>query len=133
MSYQFKKDLFHRVTNDATVSSLISTRLYPGLAPQGATYPYMTFQTVSGGDENCHDGALGIPEQRIQFDIVADTADETEQIKDALYDLLHGFVGTIGASNTTTIETSRFDNEVDMSEWEEDKNRKAVDFLIAFK
>lgn len=133
MSYQFKQDLFYEVTNDATVSGLISTRLYPSIAPQDATYPYVTYKTVSGSDESCHDGALGIPEQRIQFDILADTPDETEQIKDALYDLLHSVKGTIGESNATTIETSRFDGEMDLSEWEEDKQRKTVDFLIAFK
>lgn len=133
MSYQFKQDLWHEITNDSAISALISTRLYAGLAPQRATYPYVTFNTVSNADENCHDGPVGIPETRIQFDILADTPDETEQIKDGLYDLLHGLTGLIGSGPTTEIETSRFDNETDLSEWEEKKHRKAVDFLIAFK
>lgn len=133
MSLQFKQDLWHKITNDATASGLIATRLYPSIAPQNVAYPYVVYQTISGSDENCHDGALGIPEQRIQFDILADTPAETEQIKDALYNLLHGLSGTIGSGDTTTIETSIFSGEVDLSEWEEGKHRKTIDFLIAFK
>lgn len=133
MSYQFKQDLWHAITNDGTISGLIGARLYPGLAPQNVTYPFVTFNTVSNSDENCHDGPVGIPETRIQFDILADTPDETEQIKDGLYILLHGLTGLIGSGSTTEIETSRFDNETDLSEWEEGKHRKEVDFLIAFK
>jgi len=133
MSLQFKQDLFYEVTNDATVSGLISTRFYPGLAPQGATYPFVEFHTVSGNDELCHDGPLGIIRDRIQFDIVADTPDECEQIKDGFYTLLHGLSGQIGSGPTTTVSVCTFGNEMDFSEWEEGKHRKTIDFLISYK
>lgn len=133
MSYQFKKDLWHKLTNDETVSGLISTRLYPGIAPQKATYPFVTFNTVSNMDENCHDGPVGIFRERVQFDILADTPDVAEQIKDAIYSALHGLSGMIGATDATIIGSSRFDSEIDLSEWEEDKARKTVDFLISYK
>lgn len=133
MSYQFKKDLFYEVTNDATISAFISSRLYPGIAPQNATYPFAVFTTVSGNDELCHDGPVGIIRERIQFDILSDTPDEAEQIKDGFYTLIHGMEGAIGSGGATTVTHSIFENEVDLSEWEEGKTRKTIDFLISYK
>ena len=133
MSLQFKQDLYHAVTNDGTLSGLISSRLYPSLAPQNATYPFVEFHTVSSSDGLCQDGPIGIIRERIQFDILADTPDECEQIKDGFYTLLHGLSGQIGSGPTTTVTHCAFDNEIDFAEWEEGKSRKSIDFLISYK
>lgn len=38
---EIKKAIYHVLTNDAPVNAIVSTRIYPNEAPQGATLPYI--------------------------------------------------------------------------------------------
>lgn len=40
--------IFGRLSGDATLAGLVSTRIYRGVAPQGAAYPLITFSPQSG-------------------------------------------------------------------------------------
>lgn len=49
--------LFATLTEDATVASLVSARVYEGQAPQGAAFPLLVFAFVAGQDRNAYDGS----------------------------------------------------------------------------
>jgi hypothetical protein len=38
------------LSNDATLAGLVGTQIYPGVAPEGATYPMVTYQSLGGVD-----------------------------------------------------------------------------------
>ena len=58
-----EKALHTRLTGYAGLSSLISARLYPVIAPQNPTYPLATYQRVSGDREEGMTGHHGLAQK----------------------------------------------------------------------
>lgn len=50
MSVAAGSAIYSRLSGDATLTSLGSTGVYYGIAPQGATVPYVTIQLADGSD-----------------------------------------------------------------------------------
>lgn len=42
--------IYETLSGDATIASLVGTRIYEGLAPQGAALPFVVFQFMAGAD-----------------------------------------------------------------------------------
>ena len=64
----FERALYYELANAATITALVSTRIYPaGDVPQDTTSDYMTYQRVSSRRVR-HQGGLGLVEARYQFD-----------------------------------------------------------------
>lgn len=106
---------------------------YATRAPQGATPPYIVFHTVSSTDGLCHGGANNTPEVRIQFDVFAKTPEVVERIRDTLVSMFHGFSGTLNAFRGTEVTSSRYSDEMDDNEWDEELFRKAIDFIFRYR
>lgn len=90
-------DLRTKVLADSAVSSRVGTRMYPGEAPQGVAYPFLTYQVISaqstqhlGGKSNMHDPL-------IQIDAWALTAVETWQLANEVRAAIEAFRGTMGS------------------------------------
>ncbi len=112
---------------DATLTTLIGTRLYPLTLPQNPTLPAMTYQWVSGERVHTADGALGLSRPRIQFDAWATTYLVAESVFEALRKRLDAFRGAAGAS---IIQGAFFDSERDLYESEPKLYRRSVDFFV---
>jgi len=88
------------------ITNLVSTRIYPVLAPQNTTSPYITYQMISDSPNYCTSGDAKLNEARIQinaFDEIASGATgnsykTVKQIQEALRDVLSGFRGTWGST-----------------------------------
>ena len=53
---------------DSNITGLVSTRIYPILAPQNTTFPYIVYRRISGVSINALEGELGTTEGRFQID-----------------------------------------------------------------
>lgn len=53
---------------DGNITGLVSTRIYPILAPQNTTNPYIVYRRISGVSINALEGELGTTEGRFQID-----------------------------------------------------------------
>lgn len=69
-----ESDLYSGLTGHAGLSALISTRLYPDVAPQNATRPYVVYQRISTRKFQAISGTVVAYLPRFQFSIYADTA-----------------------------------------------------------
>ena len=67
MAADIGKALYHKVTNNAGVIALISTRFYPLALPQTATFPAAVYQEISGQAIKVHDGPTVLPKPRFQI------------------------------------------------------------------
>lgn len=78
---------------DTTVTSLINTRLYDQRVPENVlspiTEPYVIMTTVSTTPENQLDGAPGVDQYRLQFDIYALSKATCKSILSAFRNVLH--------------------------------------------
>jgi len=97
------------------LTTLISTRIYPIMFPDGATMPCVTWQRVDTPYTHTMDtaGATGtLTRPRFQFDVWAETPLAAKTIQDQLRAALNGRRGATGAGSVTaTIRASLAQNE----------------------
>lgn len=97
------KALFHKVTNTAGVSSLISTRFYPVVVPQTATFPLAVYQSISGGSIKTHGEPSSLPRPRYQITAWALTFAEVVAIDNAIKTAIDGKRETWGTGAFATV------------------------------
>lgn len=68
---ELEQAFWYTIKNSAGVAALVSTRVYPNNAPQGATIPYVTFVRISGPRTYHFGGATGLAHVRMQVDCYA--------------------------------------------------------------
>lgn len=128
---QFQQDLITHLGNDATLTALVSSRIWHIHAKQADTLPYMTYQLVSGSEDLLHSGPSGMEEFRVQFDIVAGDPRTIGQVRDALKDVLNGINRTTTfGGGTTEIGFSSYDTEQDFFDEAPEYYRKTIDFIF---
>jgi hypothetical protein len=86
------------VLADATVASLIGTRMYPLNLPQAPTFPAITYQWISGQHVQSINDRSGLSGPRVQFTAWAITYLQAEAVFEALRKRLDGFNGMAGST-----------------------------------
>lgn len=67
------KVIYEILSNDAGVTTLVSTRIFPIVAPQETVLPYVVYNLVSNAPTNTKDGASESDTFRVQIDSYAKT------------------------------------------------------------
>ena len=83
-------NLYSTLTGDSGVSSLIGTRVYPNLAPEGAANPLVTYQLVAGSREATIAGVGDAVRKRIQLSCHANTYSSAKAVAAAVISALEG-------------------------------------------
>lgn len=115
---------------DATLTTLIGTRMYPLVLPQDPTVPAITYQIISGHRFHSTDGACGLSTPRIQYDCWAATYLEVESLFEALRKRLDGYQGLAGSSQ---VQAAFFESERDDYEDEAKLYRRSADFFVWYE
>lgn len=102
---------------DATVTGLVGQRIYPLIAPQPPTRPFVVY-TVTGGDRwHSDEGGSGLASPRVQVNAYAETYAGAHEIAAAIRDALDGYAGTASDVVIQTLmldqpPTDFYENEV---------------------
>lgn len=96
------------LSNDATVSGIVSTRIYPDTAPQNASFPYVVYQITGTIPTNDKDGTSKLDTVIMQIDAYSTSYDTTRTLADAIRTELDRYSGTNG---TTVVDKIIFSNE----------------------
>ena len=116
------------------LTTLISTRTYGMMIPQGATLPCLVVQRISTARTLTHQtsGATGdLTNPRFQFDAWAETHASTKAINDAVRAALNGKTGSVGAGATTvTIRAALANEEAPTYEPEAELYRCRSEYII---
>jgi hypothetical protein len=84
------------ITGNAGVSALVGTSVQPIPAPEDlASYPCITYQTVSYVPDYTSDGATGFVQARLVFNCWGVGYLQAGQIRDALIKALGGYMGKL--------------------------------------
>lgn len=59
--------LYTHLTNDAMLTTLVSSRIYPLMIPAEATMPAVAYQVIDDVPAYAHEGATGLSRARIQL------------------------------------------------------------------
>jgi hypothetical protein len=118
-----------QLQNDAGVSALVSTRIYPLVVPQDATLPAIAYQRISGPRAYSHSGPTGAVQARMQITSVASDYSGAKALSAAVRSAMRSFRGTGGLDVDAVFE----ENESDT--WMDRFNMPVVrqDFLIHYR
>jgi hypothetical protein len=91
------ESLYAHLINDTDVAALVSTRVYPGVAPDDATLPYITYGQTGAQHTHHHAGAAG--ERRVLKQIAcwATSMSAAEDLAEKVRVSMHGKTGTFGS------------------------------------
>lgn len=99
-----------RLIATAGVSALVSTRIYPVIAPATAALPFVTWRRVAVQRTQSLKGPIGTPTVSLSLDIFAETYESARDIADQCRQSLDGWGGTI---DNVTVASVSLDNESD--------------------
>lgn len=102
------KAIYDLLSNDATVSGLVSTRVYPDTVPQNASFPYVAYTTTSTLPTDAKDGVSRLDVVGVQVDIYSRDYSVTQAIAAACRDALDRYSGT---NNGVQVDGIKFDNQ----------------------
>jgi len=103
-------DTVARLKANGTVSALVSTRIYPQIAPASGNSPpqdLIVLSRISANPVDSHDGASGLVAEQLQVSCMGDTHAKAQAIADAVRGSIDGVDGTIGS--TTGVRYRRTD------------------------
>jgi hypothetical protein len=85
------------------VTSLVSTRIYPDMAPQNATFPYIVFQKLSTTPTDTKEGVSPLDKMLVQIDCYSNNYDTAHSIAAAIRVALDRYTGTINGHKVDKI------------------------------
>lgn len=119
------------IISDTAVAALVGSRMYPGRLPQAATFPAITYSTVSVVRGHNMQGPEGMPFTRLQLDMWGESFSDARAVAEAVRLRLDGFAGDIGSPPSVTIVGAFYETErTEGFEPEPDLYRISVDYQI---
>ena len=146
MSAALYEALAYQLQNDAGVSALVGTRIYPaGTTPSNAASPYMTYGKTLTDPVRHQQGASNLTMTIVSINCWGMTPQSAVAVADAVYAALDEFAGDMGdpaaplpvrlilidqQSNDTTppidnTESGRFVETLELSVWHENQTTPA--------
>ena len=99
MLLDLKQDIYTFLSTAPTITPLVGTRIYPSIAAPGATLPYIVYERINLFDAAPYlSMASPLGRSTYQFSCWGLTSALVEQLTLALWNLLDGFRGVMGAS-----------------------------------
>lgn len=105
-------------------------RVYALASPQKPVKPYIVFTRVSSNRLSLLSADAGVAEARFQFNIYADTYEQSVSIAEELRLSWQRYSGTVSG---TTILDSKFDNDVDGYDDDIESYVKTLDFMMTYR
>lgn len=121
-----KDSLYEHLKDDSGVSAIVGTRIYPHLAPQDASRPYITYALISSVRRPHMVAASGVVSQRIQINCWGDTDLGADTLGNAAREALDGFRGTMGTDIETDVRRVFLDEESDAFEGPTDGREQGI-------
>ncbi len=120
--------------NEATISAIVSARVYPMTAPQGTALPYIVYQQISAVRDHTMDGPSGYTDSRYQLTCWAVSYKLGKQLFEAVRKFFDGFHATV---INRPIQYVQFENELDTFAKQPgvdviDRYGKQIDLKITF-
>lgn len=125
----------------SAVTDIVGTRVFPQYVPQGETGASVTYQIISGDDDYVTEGAVGLPDIRVQIDAWSarlddgGTREQCDGLFAALVALWKHYVGTVGG---VTIQGTHIVRRMDLDGYDDkDENAsrwgRALDVIVSYE
>ena len=113
------------------LDQLVSDKVYPIVAPQGAALPFITYQVIDKSDPWDTKGADSDADlARVQINIFTTTYSAANTLAASVRAILDFYTGT---NNSVVVDRIRFASEYDLVEGLENYYRISQDYMIRIK
>lgn len=96
------------------ITSIISSRVYEAIAPQGATFPHITFNQVSGERVRSMEGASGLNRAVFHVHVWAKKPLEAKTLSDKIRLTMDGFKGLMGGGSGVVVGACFVEDDIDL-------------------
>lgn len=110
---ELAEGIYYTLSNSTVVTPLVSTRIYPGTAPQDAALPYLVFYQVDRTPVRAMQNDAALEGVNYQISTWSTSYGNSRTISAAVEMVLKDYSGTMGNSSTITIQRAFFDDEVE--------------------
>ena len=128
--------LYSKLSGTTDLTALVSTRIYPRVAPQNAAFPYVIFFQVSNPGMHAMGNDPNIQAPRWQVSSWADSYSSVRSVAKQVKAALKDYTGTMGGSSGIEVQRIFYENEVDMVDIDPETNEPiyhiAQDYIIWF-
>ena len=98
--------------NDADVTALVGTRVYPVMMPQGFEMPCISYQRISSNRMHTLSGPTGRVDANFQVDFYDESYAVVRELADKARNLLDGFKGDLGINELITTENNEYITDI---------------------
>jgi len=121
--------LFSKLSTTASLSSVVSSRIFPLIAPENTTLPFVTYQIINSDIPRNLNGRSGVRSARFQINAFANSYLSAAQIIQIIKDVLCGSTFT-----EFGIKVSQAAIYNDFSDYEKDTRffRKYIDLELFY-
>lgn len=104
------------LVGSTAVSSLVSSRIYPVVAPATAAVPYITWRRTGIERQHSLSGPIGTPVVTVEFSLYGETYEAARNLADRTRLVLDGYGGTVDNVEVKHVELqNEFDDFVQLS------------------
>ena len=107
---ELEEAVYSRLTGNAGVSALVSTRVYPNKIPQEAALPALAYQRISARRVKAHAAPTGLARVRVQVTCVSRSYSEVKALAAAVRTAMQGVMGSVGG---VTLQGSWLETDAD--------------------
>jgi hypothetical protein len=116
MGHDVGEGLFTKLTGDTDISNLVGTRVYPSIAPQNATTPFIIYNETAQTFNNAMRVDPNISEPRYQVSSYSTSYSGSRTLSKFVKDNLRDFSGAMGpSSEPITVQRIFMEFEMDMT------------------
>lgn len=102
--------LRNALLTSTAVSSAVSSRVFPVLAPTTAALPFITYRRTGIRRAQTLSGPMGVPQVSVDFDVYAATYEAARDLADRCRSVLDGYGGSF---DNTEVKQTSLENEQD--------------------
>lgn len=123
-TYKPAEALYVQLKNSSTLASLVSTRIYPVVAPIEADYPRITYQLISETPSHAMGGDVSKRDPYFQIDIWAESYTGMESVGNQVMTCLQDFSGTItSGSSSLAVDRIFLEGQMDLPDYDDSKKK----------
>lgn len=126
--------LYSQLSGTSDLTDLVSTRIYPSVAAQCASLPYVIFFQISNMGHHAMNSDPNIQSPRWQVSTWSETYSNARAIAKEVKASLQDYTGTMGGAGGVDVQRIFFENEIDYTdvnpETKEITHHIAQDYII---
>lgn len=81
--------IYSLLTGTTIITGIVGTRIYPVIAPQNVTFPFILYTRIAGGQINLLSGYSQLENPRIQIDAFSTGYSQTKTLADNIHTVMN--------------------------------------------